>query len=148
LYALDRFQQAGKREDKEVTKSMEICSKIHKTAQELIKGSRLPQLDELGKNIVTEELVDKVHDNTNHRKSVVEASHHNFHRSNREHLLQPVKLHTMIQAFMETLLKDMSTLEDNISMHNATLEQLAYRRIRSLYDQLEVWTTYLREKNP
>jgi hypothetical protein len=33
LYALDHFQQVGKREDKEVTKSMVICSKIHKVAR-------------------------------------------------------------------------------------------------------------------
>jgi hypothetical protein len=126
---------------------MVVCSKLHKVAQELIKGSRLPQLDELGKNMVMEELVDKVQDNTNHRRSVIEATTTITTDLIEKHLLQPIKLHTMIQAFMETLLKDMSTLEDNIAMHNATLEELAYRRIISLYDQLEVWTTYLKGKN-
>ena len=55
----------GKREDEEATESMEICSKIHKVVQELIKNNGLPRLDELGKNLVTEELVDKVHDSMN-----------------------------------------------------------------------------------
>jgi hypothetical protein len=32
LYALDHFQQVGKRADKEVTKPMTICSKLHKIA--------------------------------------------------------------------------------------------------------------------
>jgi hypothetical protein len=138
----------GKRDDKEVTKSMEICSRIHKVVQELIKSSRLPRLDELGKNLVTEELVDKVHDNTNQRKAVVEATTTISTDLIDQHLLQPVKLHTMIQDFMTTLEKDMSTLEDNMAMNNAALEQLTYRRIRSLYDQLEIWTTYIRDKNP
>jgi hypothetical protein len=53
----------------------------------------------------------------------------------------------MIQAFMETLLKDMSTLEDSIVIHNTWLKELAYHRIISLYDKLEVWTTYLRGKS-
>jgi hypothetical protein len=53
----------------------------------------------------------------------------------------------MIQAFMATLSKDMLVIEDNIAMHNATLEELLYRRIISLYDQLEVWTVYLKDKN-
>ena len=46
----------------------------------------------------------------------------------------------MVQAFMTKLEKDMGILEDNIVLINATLEQLTYRRIESLYDQLEVWT--------
>jgi hypothetical protein len=125
---------------------MEVCSKLHKVTQELIKGFRLPQLDELGKNMVMEELVDKVQDNTNHRRSVIETTTTITTDLIEQHLLQPIKLHTMIQAFMETLLKYMSTLEDSIAMHNATLEELAYHRIKSLYDQLEVWTTYLRGK--
>jgi hypothetical protein len=54
----------------------------------------------------------------------------------------------MIHAFMTTLVKDMSTLEDIVSLNYTTLEQLNYIRIESLYDQLEVWTKYLREKNP
>jgi hypothetical protein len=49
---------------------------------------------------------------------------------------------------MATLLKDMGTIEDNMAMNNTALEQLTYRRIRSLYDQLEIWTTYIRGKNP
>jgi hypothetical protein len=55
-----------------------------------------------------------------------------------KHLLQPIKLDTMIQEFMVTLVKDMSTIEDNVAMHNVALEQLNYRRIRTLYDQLEI----------
>jgi hypothetical protein len=119
-----------------------------KQAQELIKSSRLPKLDELGKNLVSEELVEKVHNNTNQRREVVEATTTVSTDLIDQHLLQPVKLHTMIQAFMTTLAKDMSTLEDSVALNNAMLEKLTYRRIESLYDQLEVWTTYLRNKNP
>jgi len=49
---------------------------------------------------------------------------------------------------MITLEKDMSTLEDNISMNNTDIEKLNYSRIRSMYDQLEIWTAYNRDKNP
>jgi hypothetical protein len=100
----------------------------------------------LEKNIVTEELVDKVHDNTNQRREMVEVATTITTDLIDQHLLQPVKLHTMIQAFMTTLKKDMSTLEDSMAMNNATLEQLVYRRIRSMYDQLEIWMTYIRDK--
>jgi hypothetical protein len=127
---------------------MEICSRIHKVAQELIRNSRLPRLDELGKNLVIEELVNAVHDSTNQRKEVVEETTFVSTYLIDQHLLQPVKLHTMVQAFMTRLEKDMGTLEDNITLINATLEQLTYKRIESLYDQLEVWTTYLRSINP
>jgi len=74
LYSLECFQQDEKRAYKEVTKLMVVCSKLHKVAHELIKGIRLPQLDELGKNLFMEELVDKVHNNTNHRRSIVRDS--------------------------------------------------------------------------
>jgi hypothetical protein len=87
---------------------------------------------------VIEELVDKMHDNTNQRKPVVESTTAISTDLIYHHLLQPVKPHTMKQAFMTTLAKDMSTLEDNMAMNNAALEQLTYRRIRSLYDQLEI----------
>jgi hypothetical protein len=117
-----------------------------------------PKLDKLGKNLVIEELVDKVHNSTNHRRSVVEVATAITTDMIEQHLLQLVKLHTTIQAFMETLLKDMSTLkdsiamhkrtlEDSIAMHNATLEELSYHRIISSYDHLEVWTTYLKGKS-
>jgi hypothetical protein len=146
LYALDHCQQIGQRVDREVTKSMEICSRIHKVAQELIRNGHLPRLDELGKNLVAEEMVNAVQDNTNRRKQIVEATTFISTDLIDQHLLQPVKLHMMVQDFMTKLEKDMSTLDDNISLNNATLEKLTYRRIESLYDQLEVWTTYLRRK--
>jgi len=126
---------------------MEVCSKIPKGTQELIKGSQVPQLYELGKKLVMEELVDKVQDNTNHIILVVETTTTITTDMIEQHLLQPIKLHTMIQAFMATLLKYMSNLKDNKAMHNSTPEELAYCRIKSMYDQLEVWTTYLRDKS-
>jgi hypothetical protein len=52
----------------------------------------------------------------------------------------------MVEDFMKKLEKDMSTLDDNIAMNDATLEQLTYKRIESLYDQLEVWVAYLQRK--
>ena len=89
--------------------------------------------------------MDKVQDSTSHRKPIVETTTM-VTTYFIEHLLQPTKVQTMIQDFMATFSKDMSPLEDNIVMHNATLEGLIYRKIRSLCDQLEVWTTYLRDK--
>jgi hypothetical protein len=53
----------------------------------------------------------------------------------------------MIQAFMDTLEKDMNTLNDNTTMHEATLEELSYHRVISLYDQFKIWTTYIRDKS-
>jgi hypothetical protein len=43
---------------------------LAKAVQELIKICQLPQLEELGKNLTMEELVDKIQDNTNHRQEV------------------------------------------------------------------------------
>jgi hypothetical protein len=54
LYALDYCQQLGQSDNKEVTKSMEICSRIHKAAHKLIRNGQLPRLDKLGKNLVAE----------------------------------------------------------------------------------------------
>jgi hypothetical protein len=101
---------------------MVVCSRIHNATQELIKSSRFPNLDELGKNLVSKELVDKVHNNTNQRMEIAEAATTISTDLIYQHLLQPIKLHTMIQAFMTTLVKDMSTLEDSVALNKATLE--------------------------
>ena len=120
--------------DKEVTKAMEICSRTNKDSHELIRNACLPILDELGNNLVTKELVNAVQDNTSRRKQIVKVI--TFVSTNLIHhnQLQPVKLHTMIQTFMKRLDKDMSALDDIIMMNEATLEQLSYRRIKSLYN--------------
>jgi hypothetical protein len=47
---------------------------------------------------------------------------------------------------MKKIEKDMSALDERITMNEETMEQLSYRSIKSLYNQLEVWTTYLRSK--
>jgi hypothetical protein len=65
-----------------------------------------------------------------------------------QHLIQPTKVHTMVQAFMATLSKYMQTLDDNVAMHTTTIEELAYHRLISLYDQLEIWVAYLWDKSP
>jgi len=39
FYALDHFQHIGHKVDKEVTKSMVVCSRIHKETQELIRNN-------------------------------------------------------------------------------------------------------------
>jgi sulfur relay (sulfurtransferase) complex TusBCD TusD component (DsrE family) len=75
------------------------------------------------------EIVDKVCDNTNQRRSVVEDDTTMSTELIVQHLLQHVKLHTMIQIFMITLTKDMSTLEVSMTMNIAALEKLFYRRI-------------------
>jgi glucose-6-phosphate-specific signal transduction histidine kinase len=136
----------GHKSNTEVTKSLEICSRIHNATHELLKRSKLPKLDELGKNIVTKELVEKVHDNTNQRREVVEATTTITIDLIDQHLLQPVKLHTMIQDFMTMIVKYMSTLQDSMAMNNASLEHLVYRRIISLFDRLEIWKAYIRDK--
>jgi hypothetical protein len=53
----------------------------------------------------------------------------------------------MVQYFMKKLEKDMISLDESIAMNEATLEQLTYRIIESLYNQLKVWTTYLQRKS-
>jgi len=42
----------------------------------------------------------------------------------------------MIQAYMTKLEKDMSALDGSVAMIEAMLEQLYYRRIEALYNQL------------
>jgi len=71
---------------------------------------------------MTRELVDKVYDNTNQRKEVVEEATTISIDLIDRHLLQLVKLHTMIQYFMMTLVKYMTTLEDNMDINNVALE--------------------------
>jgi len=48
---------------------------------------------------------------------------------------------------MTTLEKYMETLNDNTSMQKVVLEELSYRKIISLYDQLEIWITNIRDKS-
>jgi hypothetical protein len=79
-------------------------------------------------------MVNAVQDNSNRMKQIVEATTFVSIDLIDHHLLQPIKLHTMVQSFMTKLEKDMSTLNDNIYLNNETLEQLTYRRIKSLYD--------------
>jgi len=54
-----------------------------------------------------------------------------------KHLIQPTKVRTMIQAFMDTVEKDMQNLNRNNIMHQDTLEELTYCQIITLYNQLE-----------
>ena len=102
-------------------------------------------LDELGKNLVMEELVNVVQESTS-RRQVVETSTFLSTDLIDQHLIQPIKLHTMIQVYMTKLEKEMSALDDSVAMIEAMLEKLSYRRIEALYNQLEVWTTYLQRK--
>jgi hypothetical protein len=53
----------------------------------------------------------------------------------------------MIQAFMVTLEKDTKTVNNNTVMHQDALEELEYHWIIALYNQLEIWTTYIWDKN-
>jgi hypothetical protein len=68
-YALDCCgQQLGQKAEKKMTRSTTIYSHMHKVVQELLKLCRLPQLEELGKNLIMKELVDKVHENSSCRR--------------------------------------------------------------------------------
>jgi hypothetical protein len=93
-----------------------------------------------------EQLLEKIQQSTNHRQEVTEAATKVTIELMEQHLVQPTKVHTMIQAFMATLVKDMRTLNENTTSHEVALEELSYRRVISLYDQFEVWTTYIRDK--
>jgi hypothetical protein len=143
LYALDNFQQVGQRVDKEVTKLIGIFSRTHKFAQELIRHGLLPMLDELGKNLVMEELVNEVKESTSRIRQVVETSTFVSTDIIEQYFIQPTKLHTMIQDYMKKMEKYMSALDDSVAMIEAMLEKLSYKRVEALYNQLEVWTTYL-----
>jgi hypothetical protein len=125
---------------------MGICSRTHKAAQELIRNGLLPRLDELGNNLVMEDLVNSVQESRSRRRQIVEASTFVSTDLIDQHLLQPVKLHTMIHDYMTRLEKDMSSLDDSIAMIEAMLEQLSYRRIESLYNQLEILDSLSPEK--
>ena len=68
-------------------------------------------------------MVNAVQDNTNRRKTIVEVATFISIDLIDQHFLQPIKLHTMVQAFVTKLEKDMRTLDDSISMKKETLEQ-------------------------
>jgi hypothetical protein len=95
-YALDCCQQLGQKPNKETTSSMTICSRRHKASQELLKLCRLLQLEELGKNIKMEELVDKVQDSMSRRRGVTEAATTVTMDLIEHHLIQSTKVHTMV----------------------------------------------------
>jgi hypothetical protein len=101
-YARDHYQQMGQKENKETTSSIAICSHIHKATQKLLKLCRLPQLEELGKNIIMEEPVDKVQDNTSRRRGFIEVATTFTMDHIEKDLIQPTKVHTMVHAFMTT----------------------------------------------
>jgi flagellar biosynthesis regulator FlaF len=52
----------------------------------------------------------------------------------------------MIQSYMTYFKIEMRKLDDSMAMIEAMLEKLSYQRIEALYNQLEVWTTYLQRK--
>jgi hypothetical protein len=79
-------------------------------------------------------MVNEFQDNTNRRKQIAEATTFISIDLIDQHLLQPIKFHTMVQDFVIKLEKDMRTFDENIALNNETLEQLIYRRIKSLYD--------------
>jgi hypothetical protein len=94
-YELDHCQQMGEKVDKETTRSIPICSRIHKEINELLKLCRMPQLEELQKNLTMEELVDKVQDSTSHRRFVTEATTIVTKDLIEQHLIQLKNVHTM-----------------------------------------------------
>jgi hypothetical protein len=73
-----------------------------------------------------EELVDKVHDNTSRRREVTKTTTIVTTDLIEQYLIQPTKVHTMVHVFMATLSKDMQTLDDNVAMDMATIEEIAY----------------------
>jgi hypothetical protein len=95
-----------------------------------------------------EKFLEKIQQSTSKRWEVTETTTKVMKELMEQHLVQPTKVHTMIQVFMATLTKDMRTLSDNTTTHEATLEELIYCRIVLLDDQYEVWETYVRDKRP
>ena len=68
-----------------------------------------------------DELVDQVHDNTDHRWEIIAVATKVTMNLMEYHLIQSTKVHTMVQAFMTTLAKNMQTLKDNMEMHMTTI---------------------------
>ena len=79
-------------------------------------------------------MVNAVQESTNQRKQIVESVIFVSTDLIDQHMLQPVKMHTMVHAFVTKLEKYMITLDENISLNNATIKKLTYKRIKSLYD--------------
>jgi hypothetical protein len=66
-------------------------------------------------------MVNAIQDNTNRRKKIAEETIFVSINLIDQHLLQPVKLHTMVQYFVTKIEKYMSTLDGIISLNNAKL---------------------------
>jgi len=65
--SLDRCQHVGKREYKETTNLLDICSQLHKETQCLIRKCRLPPLEELGKTLMMELLIKKTQQSASYK---------------------------------------------------------------------------------
>jgi hypothetical protein len=120
--SLDRCQQVGKRAEKETIISLAICTHLQKAMQTMIQKCHPPHTDELRKIDTMEQLLDKIQKNTNHIHEVTKVATKETIELMGQHLIQPAKVHTMIQEFMATLAKDMRTLSHNIVVHEASLE--------------------------
>jgi hypothetical protein len=131
-----------------MTISLAICVKIHKATKVLTNKSYLTPNEELGKTISMEKLVKKIQQHINQRLEKDEATMKVTIGLMEEHLIQPTKVKTMIQAFMATLVRDMKALTDNSTSHDAALEEILYQRIISLNGKYEVWVRYVNDKNP
>ena len=83
-----------------------------------------------------EELVDKVHDNIICRWGVTEVATTVTTDIREHHLIQMKKFHTIVQAFMSMLSKDVQTLDNNIDMYTTAIEEFAYHRLVYLHDQM------------
>jgi hypothetical protein len=108
--------------------------------------SHLPPIEELGKTISMEQLLEKIQQHINERQEKVEATTKVTIGLMEEQLVQPTKVQTMIQEFMATLVRYMKSLIDNSSSHKDALKELLYHGIISLDDKYEVWEAYIKYK--
>jgi hypothetical protein len=98
-----------------------ICTQLHKSAQVLTHKCHLPPIAR--ENHHDGETPQKIQQRTSQRLEVTEATTKVTIKLMEQHLVQPSKVHTMIQAFMATLEKDMKTLTNNSTSHEAALKE-------------------------
>jgi hypothetical protein len=72
-YALDHCQQMGQKEEKNDKLNRNMFMHTQSNARTTQVVSTAP-IEELGKNLIMEELVNKVQDNMSHRRGVTEAT--------------------------------------------------------------------------
>jgi hypothetical protein len=110
------------------------------------KGN-LPPIEPLKIPRTKDHLFEEIQQNMKQRKEDIEIAKNGDNNLMEENLSKLSKTQTMIQAFMANLKRDMKTLSNNSSSHEATLEELLYYKVISIIGQHEAWEAYMRDKD-